>query len=174
MTPYLKTDTLYLYAPYHRKPDVESHVEWLNDKDVVKYSEQRHQKHTIESQWAYLKSFDHIHNHFWEIATRREAYSRAVGTITAYTDPHNMVADVGIMVGKQFWGSGIGTVAWDAVCEWLLHSKPVRKIEAATMEPNKGMLAIFARTRFHFEGIKINHFLLNGKPTNMVQMARFE
>lgn len=172
MTPYLKTDTLLLYAPYHRRPDVESHVEWLNDKDVVKYSEQRHRKHTIESQWRYIKSFDHINDHYWEIAFRRAEYCQAVGSITAYTDPHNKIADVGIIVGKKFWNIGIGTLAWAKVCDWLL-SEGIRKIEAGTMEGNKGMLAIFARTKFHFEGLKREHFLLDGKPMNMIQMARF-
>lgn len=172
--PFFRTDRALIYAPCHRRPDVDSHVEWLGDKEVVKYSEQRHLNHNCETQWRYIKGFDNITSYFWEIAQRHSEYDHPIGTITASIDLYNGIADVGIMIGnKHMWGCGYGTDAWSVVCNWLLNDRKLRKVEAGTMEPNKGMLAIFYRTGMKVEGIKLNHFMLSGKPQNMVIAGRF-
>ncbi len=174
MTPFLKTARLLLYAPCHRKPDVDAHVAWLNDKSIVKYSEQRHRKHTVASQWDYIKSFDQVRNHFWEISNNDGSYDMPIGSITANIDTHNSVADVGILIGdKAQWGRGLGTESWQKVCDWLLDHN-VRKIEAGTMASNKGMLKIFFNTHMQVEGIRYRHFLLNGKPEDKIMVGRFK
>ena len=78
---------------------------WLNDKEVVRYSEQRHIKHTIESQTRYLESFTNSSNCFWAVI-QKVPTDEMIGSITAYIDPHNSVADVGILIGSRgHWGA---------------------------------------------------------------------
>lgn len=173
--PFFKTDALLIYAPCHRHPDVDSHVSWLNDKDVVKYSEQRHSTHTMETQWNYIKTFDNVNSYFWEISLRSNDYSHQIGTITAAIDLCNGVADVGILIGaKEYWGCGHGTDAWKTVCDWLLHDRMLRKVEAGAMQRNKGMLSVFFKTGMKLEGIRVDHFMIHGKTTDMVLAGRFK
>lgn len=130
---------------------------WLNDRDVVRYSEQRHFKHTAKSVQSYLDGFDHLSSHIWAIHLVTED-RRHVGNITAHRDVNNNIADMGIMIGdKSVWGQGIGTLAWETISNWLL-GDGIRKIEAGCMATNSGMIKIFDRTGMKFEGKRDQHF----------------
>jgi ribosomal-protein-alanine N-acetyltransferase len=144
-------------------------VRWLNDSEVVHFSEQRHLKHDQESQAHYIANgpsvFREIH-----IGIKDKFF---VGTIAAYIDRSNSVANVGILIGeKEEWGKGYGTEAWAAFCNHLL-THGVRKIEAGTMSCNYGMVNIFRRTGMHYEGCLAEHFMLGDKLYALVQWARY-
>lgn len=155
--------------PTHRITDMEAQVGWLNDPEVVKYSEQRHSPHTGKAQAIFAGSFK-APNRFLNI-TRDEMWP--LGTMTVYTDEPNKVANVGIMIGdKSQWGKGFGYEAWEAVCDDLL-SNGIRKIEAGCMFANKPMLRIFKRYEMFFEGGRRNHFLIDGGTSDMVLYGKF-
>ena len=141
-------------------------VQWLNDPEVVRYSEQRHRKHDCEDQLNYIDNGADI---FREI----HAGDQFIGTISAYIDRPNSVADVGILIGdKSVWGQGYGTEAWIAFCDHLFLHK-IRKIEAGAMNLNKGMIAIFQKYRMHFEGYRNSHFIVDKEPVHMVLWGKF-
>jgi|KBSMisStaDraftv2_1062788.scaffolds.fasta_scaffold945353_2 RimJ/RimL family protein N-acetyltransferase len=151
----------------HTEPKhLKTMVRWLNDPDVVQFSEQRHHRHDEESQAHYITDGCSI---FREIHTEK----RFIGTITADIDRANSVANVGILIGeKKEWGKGYGTEAWKTFCDHLL-THGIRKIEAGTMACNYGMLNIFRRTGMHHEGQRYNHFLLGNELFDLLQWARF-
>jgi len=141
-------------------------VSWLNDKEVVRYSEQRHKHHTLETQQQYIQDGPDV---FREI----HAGDRFIGTISAYIDKPNGVADVGILIGdKSVWGKGYGTEAWIAFCDSLFSNK-IRKIEAGAMSINSRMIGIFRKSGMHFEAFRENHFLHEGEPVHMVMWGKF-
>ena len=145
-------------------------IRWLNDPDTMKFSEQRHKKHTFESQWNYLNSFNHERGRIREI----HAGEHFIGTITAYIDKPNLVADVGILIGeKNEWGKGYGSEAWQAFCDLLLVTE-VRKIEAGCMSINLGMISICEEYGMFEEGRRADHFIVEGKPYDMVQYGRLQ
>jgi RimJ/RimL family protein N-acetyltransferase len=169
--PHIKTERLTLYiGAYHRKFRPDIHIEWLNNKELMKYSEQRHRRHTLESQRKYLASFDHAASFLWEIYITDHLVP--IGTITAFCDWRNKVADLGILIG-EFRGKGYGSEAWTAICEWLF-KKGYRKIEAGCMASNAAMIKIFGKTGMVIEGRRRSHFLLDGKPEDLILAARFE
>ena len=168
--PHLKTEHLKLYiGAYHRGFHPEAHVNWLNDKELMKYSEQRHQTHTVFTQTRYLASFDHVNSFFWEIAPRD--MQLPIGSITAYCDWPNKVAEIGILIGA-FQQRGYGTEAWQAVCDWLFR-KGIRKIEAGCMASNMAMRKVFSKTGMNMEGRRYSHFLLDGKPEDLILVGRY-
>lgn len=171
MTPSIKTERLRLYAPYHRAFDLERQIGWLNDKHVVKYSEQRHREHTMESQWKYIASFDQVASHCWEISHKYGCYDYPIGTITAQRDIMNKVADIGILIGKRdLWGAGYGKEAWRAVMSYLF-ADGIQKIEAGTVRDNIGMVKIMNKSGMSPEGIRRNHIILDGKPHDVILMG---
>jgi len=95
-----------------QESDVTDHyVSWLNDNEVVKYSNQRFLTHTIESSNKYLDSFSNTRNMYMAIedGSTKELY----GSITAYIQFNHGTADIGLMVGsKKSWGKGVGSEAW--------------------------------------------------------------
>lgn len=169
-TPALDTDRLKLRSPAHEGLDVDLQVRWLNDPIVTKFSEQRHLLHSRDSQLQYISDMGATNNHFWEV---RLADETPIGTMTAYMDYINRVADVGILIGNtSFWGNGYGKEAWSAVVEWLVNER-VRKIEAGCMEPNRAMTKIFLSSKMKIEAVRKGHFLLNGKSVDMILAGRF-
>lgn len=173
------TDRLTI-VPFGEEHLTERYVAWLNDPEVVRYSEQRHTHHTLKSCRAYWRSFQDTSNFFWALVTRdlpgRQAGSLPgyIGTMTAYRDEANSVADVGILIGERSaWGQGYGFEAWQAICQWLLTIARVRKITAGTVSENKAMLAIMEKAGMVPDGSRKSHTLINEKPVDVVHMALF-
>lgn len=167
MTPTLTTSRLTL-VPYTAGMVTVRHVEWLNDKEVVKYSEQRHKEHTLESQHKYLNEFPYG-SRIWIITTDPVAYFGTIGTITAYIDRPNRRANMGIMIGeKSAWGQGYGSEAWDAVIEYLFTDENIRKIECGCMLSNEPMMVLAKRSGMTMETVVPEHFSFNDRPEALV------
>lgn len=151
----------------HTNPkNLKTMVKWLNDPDVVQFSEQRHHKHDEESQAHYIQDGPSV---FREI----HAGQSFIGTITASIDRNNSVANVGILIGeKSEWSKGYGTEAWKALCDQLL-THGIRKIEAGAMACNYGMTKIFRKSGMEYEGTLIDHFLLHGNLVDMDMWGKF-
>lgn len=143
-------------------------VGWLNDRDIMRYSEQRHINHCKEFQLVHLMTMHDPHK-YMEI----HCGPRLIGTISAKTDEYNDVANVGILIGdRNVWGKGYGTEAWQAFCDFLL-GNGIRKIEAGCMAINFGMINIFRKTGMHQEGTRAQHFLVGNDLVDEQQWARF-
>ena len=147
---------------------INKQVEWLNDSDVVEYSEQRHKKHNFETQRSYLGRFLHRPDKLREVFLD----DKLIGTITAYIDEANSVANVGILIGeKSIWGQGYGHEAWRGFCDYLLDNG-VRKIEAGTMGINFGMINICRRYGMRQEGRLTDHFWIKDQLVDLVMFGK--
>ncbi len=171
-SPVLETARLRI-APFPESLLSETYVEWLNDPEVVRYSEQRFRRHTLESCRAYWSSFEGTPHHFWAL-TERGGGARHIGNMNAWVDESNGVADVGILLGeKSLWGRGYGLEAWSAVCSWLLQGAGMRKVTAGTLEVNTGMLRIMEKAGMVDDGIRRKQVVWEGRAVDMVHRALF-
>lgn len=147
----------------------DDYISWLNDPEIVKYSDQRFHVHTRESCQRYLESFRDTANLFLALIES----GRHVGTMTVYFDQNHGVADLGILIGyREAWGNGYGTEAWIAVSEALLDAG-VRKISAGTLETNMGMRTIMTRAGMIPDGRRRAHRVVGGQPVDVVYAAMF-
>ncbi|WP_225739423.1 GNAT family N-acetyltransferase [Chlorobium phaeovibrioides] len=150
----------------------QEYVAWLNDSEVVKYSNQRFRQHTIESCRSYLASFEGTDNLFIKIERKIDGYF--VGTMTAYVSMPHQTVDIGIMVGyKLVWGSGIGQDAWSTLMNWFLSQGTLRKVTAGTMQSNEGMIKLMKRSGMVLEAMRPKQELLNGQPQDMLYYGKF-
>lgn len=159
----LSTPRLRLENAPDDEASIREMIGWLNNPLIVRYSEQRHRHHTIESQRDFIHSF-------WGEDLFLAIYQEKImiGTVTIYTDIPNLVANVGIMVGdSSCWGRGMGFEAWSAACNWMLEGY-FRKIEAGCMACNIPMMGICSHYGMTEEGRQEEHFLLHGTPTDLV------
>jgi len=141
--------------------------DWLNDKDNVKYSEQRGLKHTPVSCQKYIRGC----THFWGI--KEVASDQWVGTISVHVDEPNRVADIGILIDHTFGKNGYGLQAWVAVQDWLLENN-IRKVTGGCMACNEPMVKIFNKAGMKFEGERKGQVLKDGQPMNIVYYARWK
>lgn len=142
------------YTPEYITDDrLETHVGWLRNLDLMRYSEQRHRHHSKKTCAEWISSHNFIDSYVWSIETP-EGYC---GHVTAYGDQRNGTIDIGIMAGRP----GFGTHAFGAAVDWLLTAAEWAKAECGTMEANKAMIKVALSAGMHFEGLRPGHFLLH-------------
>jgi [ribosomal protein S5]-alanine N-acetyltransferase len=150
----------------------DEYVGWLNDPQVVKYSNQRFLRHTRETCKRYLDGVCGTGNLFIKIQRRIDGLF--VGTMTAYVSAHHQTVDVGIMVGRQsVWGLGIGQEAWNLLVQWLLQQEGVRKVTAGTMHCNTAMIRLMEKSGMTLEAVRPEQELLDGIPQDLVYYGKF-
>lgn len=148
------------------------YISWLNDPEVVKYSNQRFVRHTRESCLRYFQSFEGSPNIF--ISVRRSDNDSALGTMTAYVSPRHQTVDIGILIGSRaMWGGGFGQDAWNTLLNWFTKQSGIRKLTAGTMRCNAGMVKLMERSGMTLEAIPPAQELLDGVPQDMVYFGKF-
>lgn len=170
MTPTLSTRRLNL-RPLTKA--TQRQVDWLRDPKVVRYSEQRHQAHTLSSCARYVSKFIG-RSHIWGLWTVDK--DEHIGNLSALTDDKNDVCDMGMLIGvHELWHRGFGSEAWKTAADWLLSKDggAIRKLEAGCMKPNEGMLRVLRAGNFTFESERPAHFLLDGNPVGVVYYGRY-
>lgn len=143
--------------PYRYDRITTKHLEWLNDKNLMRFSEQRHFTHTRKTQEFYLMNFPK-ESFIWLIRYHRKEPLMDIGTITAMVDPFNGLADMGILIGDGHQGKGYGLEAWEGVMKFLIEGN-IRKIECGCRADNEAMKRLATKAGMKEEGRRWSHFL---------------
>lgn len=158
-------------VPFRRDFLTDRYVGWLNDPQTVRYSEQRHRHHTLESCARYAASLEGSAHYFWAIVAHDPGLGH-IGNMTATVDASNLVADLAIMVGEpNCRGRGLGLEAWKRACAFLLGDGGMRKVTAGTMAVNAPMLGVMRASGMTEEGRRARHFLHEGQEVDLVMAA---
>lgn len=166
-------DTVHLrIEPFTEQHLTLRYVGWLNDPEVVRFSEQRFKTHSLESCRDYMQSFENTANYFWALVIR-DANLGHIGNMTAYVDSDQMIADLGIMIGeKKIWAQGYGLEAWLAVSQYLFESG-ITKVTAGTLSVNSRMLALMRRSGMGDDIYIPRESLFEGRAIDIVKMSMY-
>lgn len=168
----IETERIFI-EPFNEKYLTGRYVAWLNDQEVVRFSEQRFKTHTLESCRSYMHSFEGTPNYFWAFVTRDRS-NEHIGNVNAYVDTRNKVGDIGVLIGeKRYWGKGYGLEVFAAVANYLFREEQVRKVTAGTVAANTGMLRIMERAGMKEDGRRIRHVLIDDQEVDVVHAALF-
>lgn len=168
----IETERL-LVVPFRETHLTERYVGWLNDPEVVRYSDQRFRSHTLDSCREYWQSFQGTPNYFWAVVAKDVKLGH-IGTMTGFVDPPHRVVDVGILIGERaVWGRGYGSEAWTAVCHFLLYGVGMRKVSAGTLSVNDRMISIMRRAGMVEDGRRVRHCLFDGQEVDLVYAGLF-
>jgi RimJ/RimL family protein N-acetyltransferase len=164
-------DRVYLRA-FGREDIDEDYLSWLNDRDVVRYSNQRFINHSRQSCLNYLESFTGSANLFLAIVSNDT--ERKLGTMTMYQSLPHKTVDIGIMIGdKSVWGKGLGLEAWNLAMSYAFNSLGVRKVTAGTSSENKGMIRIMEKAGMQFEACRSRQEIIEGNEVDVLYYAKF-
>jgi len=156
-----------IVRPFRPEDISASYLGWLQDPEIVRFSNQRFNVHTIDSCKAYLASFSCSGNQFLAIFGREKG--EALGTITVYRNLHHGTANIGIMIGERsVWGRGLGSEAFCLVLSALESSRVIRKVMAGTLSVNHGMIRIMEKAGMFREATLHAQEILNSEPTDIV------
>lgn len=143
-------------------------VRWLNNPEITKFSEQRHKRHTIDTQIEYLNALA-PYDAFYQVWFGEQH----IGGVTIFFDPYNLTADMGIMIGEM-QGQGFGKEAWEGAMNALFKSNTrLRKVTAGCMAANAPMMAICRRTGMTQEALVPKHFYYNSRPCDLILFGKY-
>lgn len=162
---------LYL-RPFSESDITADYIRWLNDPEVVRFSNQRFRLHDEGSCLAYLRTFADSDNLFLAICRCND--QRLIGTMTAYVSSQHGTADMGLLIGERgLWGQGFGLEAWNLLLDYLLRDRKLRKITAGTLRCNVGMTSIMERSGMGLEAIRSQQELVDGEAQDVLYFAKF-
>ena len=151
--------------------DIDSrYLGWLNNKYHMKYSDQRHVRHTEESANNFLESFTNSDNFFLSIIDPK---NEKIGTVTIYYDKFNHQANAGFLVAPEVSGKGIGTFVLTTLIEGLPKIVILKKLSCGTCELNLPMLKVFQKSGLVEDYRDRNSFFFEGKYYDKLIFAKY-
>lgn len=149
------------------------YISWLNDADVVRYSNQRFTQHTLQTSLNYLQTFSNTENIFLAVYLKNEA--RYVGTMRVHFFAAHQVADIGIMIGdRTCWGRGVGGDAWHTLLNWLVDVAGIRKVTGGTLRCNSGMVKIMINSGMKPDGVRVAQNIVDGQAQDAMFFSKFK
>ena len=140
----------------------ECYVEWLNDYEVTKFTEQRYFRHTVESTQTFVRQKDNSEGDllFGIFFGGRHIGNIKLGPIRF----EHMSAKVSYFIGeKKFWGKGIASKCVETVVHFAVKELGLKKINAVYYENNIGSTKVLEKCGFVVEGNKISDVIFENK-----------
>ena len=148
------------------------YVSWLNDPQVMRFTQVSGKRHTPKSTRSYVQ--DAIGDkgcRFFRILSG----GAHIGNIRlSAIDRKNARCEIAILIGdKMQWGKGIAPVAIELASRHAFKKLGMRKISAIILEPNRASLRTFKKAGFAAEGILRSHYRYGRGYVDAVVMTRF-
>lgn len=140
----------------------ESYVEWLNDYEVTKFTEQKYFRHTLESTKTFVSQ---KYNSEGDLLFGIFLDGTHIGNIKLGPIKfEHMSAEVSYFIGeKKFWGKGIASKCVETVVHFAVTKLGLRKINAGYYENNIGSAKVFEKCGFVVEGNRISDVIFEDK-----------
>ena len=145
----------------------DTYVRWMNDYEIVKYTEQRFSKHTDENVRRYVEEkfgseTDVLFGIFFD--------NKHIGNIKLGPIKwEHAKAEVSYLIGeKNYWGRGIATSAVKKVVDFGFKKLNLKKINAGYYSTNIGSEHVLERCDFLIEGTRKNDVVSEGERIDWV------
>ena len=150
----------------------ENYQAWMNDPEVMRYTESRFQTHSLDQIRAYVQSVSDDENSMFfaiiEMKTGKHIGNIKIGHI----HPEHRNADVGILIGeKSCWGRGYATEALKLAAAFAADELKLHKLWAGIYADNSGSIQAFRRAGFVLEGRFAQHWISDGEYVDGLQMG---
>lgn len=150
------------------------YVDWLNDIEIVRFSEQRHHYHTLESCTEYFNQQQDGNDLFLAIEALEESNQKHLGNIGVTIDKVNRYADISILIGeKNYWGKGIALLAIKGMINYLKEEENINLFTCGTMSCNIGMIKVMEKLGMEPKTTIPNRFIIDGDYHHLIQGCLF-
>lgn len=158
-----------------REDDVgEAYVRWMNDPDVVRYTESRFAVHTADELRRYVAAMRHDPNTLF-LAMIADG-GRHIGNIKLGSiDRAHGTADIGLLIGeKDWWGKGCAAEAIGLLSDHAFGALGLEKLSAGVYAPNVGCIKAFERAGFTREGTQRGHVRFEGARIDVILLGKLK
>lgn len=149
----------------------DGYIAWLNDPEVMRYTEARQRKTDAESARAYVETAREAPDFcLWRIFDGE----RHVGnlTLSSISDFHRR-CEIALIVGdKSCWGQGVGAAAIRLATGYAFDTLGLRKVSGLIYEANTASVKSFEKAGYREECRLEQHFLSDGEPMDGIWMRK--
>ena len=135
----------------------EAYLKWMNDDEVLQYTECRGRTFTAEDLKNYVQErYNNPADYFFGIFlndTRVHAGNIKVGKIK----PVDLSADVGLIIGKEHWNNGYASEAIGLVTDFAFGELGLNRLWAGMYEENQSSYKSFVKNgykKFNYDATK--------------------
>lgn len=148
--------------------------DWLNDKKVNRYTEQRYKKHSISDVRNFVKEKSKSKNEFlYGIFIIRKNLKEHIGNIKL--GPINFRhknAEISYFIGERdLWGKGFATMAIKEVIK-KARKKRIKKLRAGFYENNIASKKVLIKNGFKVEGQFKSEAIYKGKRISIFWLGK--
>ena len=143
--------------------------DWMNDKEVHKYTEQKYTKHSISKIRKFVDKKNKSKNEFlYGIFLKQNNSKIHIGNIKL--GPINFIhktSSISYFIGeKQLWGKGLTTMAIKEISK-VAKKMGLKKLKAGLYEMNIGSKKVLEKNNFKLEGKMKSEVIYKGKRYNL-------
>lgn len=151
----------------------QEYINALNDKEVVRLTEARHQQWDEESAKRYVQE-SNIEGVSQLIGIFLKEAGKHIGNIRLFNFGRHNRAELSIMLwDKLQWSKGYGAESILAVGDYAFNDLKLHKICADYYSVNTASAKMFQKAGFEIEGVFQDHFVLDGEYVGSVRIAKF-
>ena len=153
-----------------RLPDAEGpYLQWMNDPEVVKYSESRFRPYSKAQLQEYATTINENPDFIFRAITLKDS-GRHIGNIKlGPIDWNHRFGDIGIIIGaKDCWGQGYATESIQLLAEFAFTSLKLHKLTAGCYVVNIAGIRAFEKAGFVREGLRRNQYMFEGRYVDVV------
>ena len=139
------------------------YIAWMNDCEVVKYTESRFMPHTRESIIEFVKSANSDSTHTFAIIAKD--LDRHIGNIKlGGINQNHRYGDIGLIIGrKEYYGRGIATESIRLVTDYAFDRLALHKVWCGIYAPNIGSLRAFQNAGWELYATEPEKCIFEGK-----------
>tara|TARA_R110000782_G_scaffold108212_1_gene196671 strand:- start:185 stop:712 length:528 start_codon:yes stop_codon:yes gene_type:complete len=136
--------------------NLNNYLSWINDKELTLYLNKNKTQTKIDLK-NYIQYHSNLGNHLCGIFDSI-TYTHVGNVLLSRIDLINSNCNIGILIGKNYWGKGIGTSAVSLMTNYALDTLGLHKVIAGVVEENVGSARLFEKVGFTLEGIRKEEF----------------
>mgnify|MGYP001285617080 CR=1 FL=1 len=141
-----------------------AYLKWMNDPEVMRYTESRFTNHTKEDLISYINSMncskENLLLGIFTIDQNRHIGNIKLGPIITHHDR----ADIGVIIGvKEYWSKGYAHEAVKILTDFAFNHLQLHRITAGVYEDNKGSLKLFHKLGYIEEARLRSYWKSNNK-----------
>ena len=153
------------------KEDVsDDYVNWMNDYEITKYTEQRFRSHSIRDVEKFVEEKLNSQSDllFGIFIDHRHIGNIKLGPIRW----EHLNGEVSYLIGnKDYWGKGIASAVVKKVVDFGFEELGLKKINAGYYENNIGSAKVLEKCGFNIEGVRHSDVIFEGKRIKSVHVC---
>lgn len=145
-----------------KKDIISDYINWMNDYEVVKFTEQKYFKHTKKN----IKNFlEKINKDKYSLIYGIFFDDLLLGTVKiGNINQIHKTADISYIIGnKKFWNKGIGSIVVRKICLIAFKQLKLKKLIAGTYSVAIASQKVLKKNGFKQEGILKSQIYFNKK-----------